>query len=150
MRRDDLIEQVEETVQGRMEEIKNLAILGLDARSPKALYGFEQALMALCRGLAGEVEEIVLEGIFDDTQWQDEKVSVAKGGRRDLRYVDTYNFKIHTLSGCTLEVKAKYLGPRSEGKTKTRKAKKIKRRRGSVLYPAPASLLASAITAHLP
>jgi hypothetical protein len=140
MRWDDLIEQVEETVQGKMEEIKNLSILGLDARSPKDFYDFEHGLMALSRGLAGEITQIVIVGIFDDAQWQDEKVALAKGARSDLRYVDTYDFKIQTLSGCTVKVPAKYIGPKSAGKTKTRKGKKIKRNRGAGFYPAPASL----------
>jgi hypothetical protein len=140
MRRDDLEIQVEETVQGRMEEIKNLTILGLDARSPKGLHDIEHALMALSRGLVGEIVEIVLMGIFSDEQWQDDKIKIAKGSRSDLRYVDTYKYKIQTLSGCTVEVNAKYLGPRSEGKARTRKAKKIRHQRGSGLYPAPASM----------
>ena len=131
--------QVEETVQGWMEEIKNLVIIGLAARSPKALLDFELALMALIRELAGEITRIVIVGIFDDAQWQDEKVALAKGRRKDLRYVNKPNFKIHALCGCTVEVKAKYIGPKCGGKTKTRKAKKIMRGDAG-FYPAPASM----------
>jgi hypothetical protein len=82
----------------------------------------------------------VVEGIFEDTRWQDEAVSVVKDARKDLRAMGSRPYKVHLLSGNVVEVSTPYLAPRSEGKTRIRKARKLKRNHGSGMFPTVAAL----------
>lgn len=132
--------QVEESVQGRIDEIKNLTTQGLDVGDPKALLDLELKVLDLFRDMGGEVVGIVLKAKFEDKQWQEEKVKLVKSARKDLRRVEDRPYEVHTRSGHTFKVMTPYLAPKNEGKTRIRKARKIKRKHGTGMYPAPASL----------
>jgi hypothetical protein len=135
----DLGIQVEEKVLDRIDEIKILASMMRGASDPKSLQDSERALLALLQDIAGEVEEIVIQDLFQDESWQEEKVKAVKSARGDLRKVGNRNFKIHTLSGRVVEVDTPYLARRSEGKTRTRKATR-RRIRSCGIFPAAVAL----------
>jgi hypothetical protein len=144
MRRDDLGIQVQVKVASRVAKIKNLALQGLDARDPGALHEFETKMLDECRQIAGEVVGLVIESIFEDERWQAERVSTVRIGRKDLRVSGNRPYKIHLLSGNAVEVSTPYLAPRSEGRcrcrTRIRKARKLRRRHGSGMFPAVVAL----------
>ena len=135
----DLGIQVDKKVQGRIEEIKILASILRGASDPKSLHDCEHALLDLFRDMAGDVEALVFEAKFEDKSWQEEKVKAVKSARKQLRKVANRPFKIHTLSGRVVEVETPYLATRSDGKTRTRKAKKM-RIRGTGIFPAAVAL----------
>lgn len=111
MRHNDLINQVELSVDKLATQIKNLAIQGAAIRTAKEFHDYEQQLMSICREFAGGITGIVLREILQDDEWTNEIVDlfkVAKG----LRGVGNRTIDIETLFGEKVTVDAMYLAPK--------------------------------------